>query len=138
MKQYVIDQLRGTDYERIREYLLANAEKTFMEDMYWVSLPERLYTDVQKAADAIDGLRLLGLREDDIQISQGVPHSARIWNYWLGGKDNYAPDREIGDFFIRDSAGDALMKVSSAGDVVATRDITAQGDLAGTRASPGR
>ncbi len=25
------------------------------------------------------------------------PHSARIWNYWLGGKDNYAPDREVGD-----------------------------------------
>lgn len=37
-----------------------------------------LYTDVQKAADAIDGLRLLGLREDDIQISQGVPHSAKM------------------------------------------------------------
>lgn len=48
MKQYVVDQLRGTDYEQIREYLDANAEKTFMEDMYWVNLPERLYTEVQK------------------------------------------------------------------------------------------
>ena len=26
-----------------------------------------------------------------------MPHSARIWNYWLGGKDNYAVDREAGD-----------------------------------------
>jgi hypothetical protein len=26
-----------------------------------------------------------------------VSHSARIWNYWLGGKDNYAVDREAGD-----------------------------------------
>jgi O-methyltransferase involved in polyketide biosynthesis len=26
-----------------------------------------------------------------------VPQSARVWNYWLGGKDNYAVDREIGD-----------------------------------------
>jgi S-adenosyl methyltransferase len=26
-----------------------------------------------------------------------VPHSARVWNYFLGGKDNYAVDREIGD-----------------------------------------
>jgi SAM-dependent methyltransferase len=26
-----------------------------------------------------------------------VPHSARIWNYWLGGKDNYAVDRAAGD-----------------------------------------
>jgi O-methyltransferase involved in polyketide biosynthesis len=26
-----------------------------------------------------------------------VSHSARIWNYWLGGKDNYAVDRQAGD-----------------------------------------
>ena len=25
-----------------------------------------------------------------------VPHSARIWNYWLGGKDNFAVDRALG------------------------------------------
>ena len=23
------------------------------------------------------------------EISTAVPHSARIWNYWLGGTDNY-------------------------------------------------
>ncbi|MZE72145.1 SAM-dependent methyltransferase, partial [Streptomyces sp. SID5789] len=23
------------------------------------------------------------------KIDTSVPHSARIWNYWLGGKDNY-------------------------------------------------
>jgi O-methyltransferase involved in polyketide biosynthesis len=26
-----------------------------------------------------------------------VSHSARIWNYWLGGKDNYTADRLAGD-----------------------------------------
>jgi S-adenosyl methyltransferase len=26
-----------------------------------------------------------------------VSHSARIWNYWLGGKDNFAVDRAAGD-----------------------------------------
>jgi hypothetical protein len=26
-----------------------------------------------------------------------VSHSARIWNYWLGGKDYFAVDREAGD-----------------------------------------
>jgi S-adenosyl methyltransferase len=30
-------------------------------------------------------------------IDTTVPHSARVWNYWLGGKDNYPPDRMIGD-----------------------------------------
>ena len=24
-------------------------------------------------------------------------HTARVWNYWLGGKDNYPVDREVGD-----------------------------------------
>jgi hypothetical protein len=26
-----------------------------------------------------------------------VSHSARVWNYWLGGKDNYQVDRDTGD-----------------------------------------
>jgi S-adenosyl methyltransferase len=29
-----------------------------------------------------------------------VPHSARIWNYWLGGKDYYDVDREAGDQYV--------------------------------------
>jgi hypothetical protein len=32
-------------------------------------------------------------------IDTTVPHSARIWNYWLGGKDNYQVDRMAGDQF---------------------------------------
>ncbi len=31
------------------------------------------------------------------KIDTSMPHSARVWNYWLGGKDNFAVDREIGD-----------------------------------------
>jgi SAM-dependent methyltransferase len=26
-----------------------------------------------------------------------VPQTARIWNYWLGGTDNFAADRQVGD-----------------------------------------
>ena len=26
-----------------------------------------------------------------------MPHSARVWNYLLGGKDNFAADRQTGD-----------------------------------------
>ncbi|QBI54463.1 SAM-dependent methyltransferase [Streptomonospora litoralis] len=32
-------------------------------------------------------------------IDTSVPHSARVWNYWLGGKDNYAADREVAEQF---------------------------------------
>ena len=40
-------------------------------------------------ADAGDGGRP--------RIDTTVPHSARIWNYWLGGKDNYPVDRQAGE-----------------------------------------
>jgi hypothetical protein len=33
------------------------------------------------------------------EIDASVPNSARIWNYWLGGKDNYPVDREAGEQF---------------------------------------
>jgi len=33
------------------------------------------------------------------KIDSTVPHSARIWNYWLGGKDNYPVDEEAGDAY---------------------------------------
>ncbi len=35
------------------------------------------------------------------KLDTSVPHSARLWNYWLGGKDNFAPDREAGDEIAR-------------------------------------
>jgi hypothetical protein len=31
------------------------------------------------------------------RLNVEVPHSARIWNYWLGGRDNFAADRAVGD-----------------------------------------
>jgi len=31
------------------------------------------------------------------KVDTTVSHSARIWNYWLGGTDNYPADREAGD-----------------------------------------
>ncbi|MFC6083661.1 SAM-dependent methyltransferase [Sphaerisporangium aureirubrum] len=32
-----------------------------------------------------------------VTINSSVPHSARVWNYLLGGKDNYPVDRMAGD-----------------------------------------
>jgi SAM-dependent methyltransferase len=34
-------------------------------------------------------------------IDVSVANSARIWNYWLGGKDNYEVDRQVGDLISR-------------------------------------
>jgi len=34
-------------------------------------------------------------------IDTSVPHVARVYDYWVGGKNNYAVDREAGDEAIR-------------------------------------
>jgi hypothetical protein len=47
MKQYVIDQLRESDYYRIKDFLDANAEGTALEGIYWVNLPPDFYSSVQ-------------------------------------------------------------------------------------------
>jgi S-adenosyl methyltransferase len=35
------------------------------------------------------------------RFDTGTPHPARRYNYWLGGKDNFAADRESGDLLAR-------------------------------------
>jgi hypothetical protein len=32
-----------------------------------------------------------------IEIDTSVAHPARVWDYWLGGKDNYPADQQVGD-----------------------------------------
>ena len=34
------------------------------------------------------------------QLDTSEAHSARVWNYLLGGKDNFAADREVGDLIL--------------------------------------
>ena len=50
-----------------------------------------------------------------IVIDTTVPHSARIWNYWLDGKDNYAVDREAGEAYLKVFPGIAVVARTSRG-----------------------
>ncbi|MFB7599077.1 SAM-dependent methyltransferase [Streptomyces sp. NPDC056160] len=45
------------------------------------------------------------MTDDGLSIDPGKPSIARVYDYLLGGKDNYAVDREIGDVFKRDLPG---------------------------------
>jgi len=38
-----------------------------------------------------------GTQAQDPPLDTSIPQTARIWNYWLGGKDNFAVDRQVGD-----------------------------------------
>ena len=35
------------------------------------------------------------------RLDTSAAHSARVWNYLLGGKDNFAADREVGDMILQ-------------------------------------
>lgn len=46
-------------------------------------------------------------------LDTSVPHSARIWNYWQGGTDNYSVDRVAGDEYRKTFPGVVAMARSS-------------------------
>ena len=61
-----------------------------------------------------------------IAAGTSVPHSAQVWNYWLGGKDNYAVDRAADDEYVKVYPG--IVDVAGAG----------RSFIAPCRALPGR
>src|SRR5262245_36441541 len=60
-------------------------------------------------------------------IDTTVPHSARIWNYWLGGTDNFEVDRAAGDQFRETFPGiDEIARVSRQFLTRSVRFMTAE------------
>ncbi|MEU7061601.1 SAM-dependent methyltransferase [Streptomyces sp. NPDC046197] len=35
--------------------------------------------------------------DESPRLNTGVAHNARVWNYWIGGKDNYEVDQRVGE-----------------------------------------
>jgi S-adenosyl methyltransferase len=61
---------------------------------------------------------------DDVRpkIDTSVPHSARFWNYFLGGKDNYPVDRALGDQIAKMAPG--LVDVARGSREYIIRSVT--------------
>ncbi|MCG6892468.1 MAG: hypothetical protein LJE65_02580 [Desulfobacteraceae bacterium] len=47
MKQYVIDELRPGDYQRLKRYLDARLEKSSMGGLYWLFLGDDVLSETQ-------------------------------------------------------------------------------------------
>jgi len=47
--------------------------------------------------------------EIDTEIDISQPHSARVYDWWLGGTDNYPADAMLGELFIREIPAMRLM-----------------------------
>jgi S-adenosyl methyltransferase len=64
-------------------------------------------------------------------IDATVPVSARIWNYWLGGKDYYQVDKEAGDQFL--ALYPDVANLARAGRLFISRTVTYLARDAGVR-----
>ncbi len=49
MKQYVIDELRSSDFEKIKAYLGENYISSELDQIYWIPLDDGILTEVQVA-----------------------------------------------------------------------------------------
>ncbi len=47
MKQYVIDELRLEDYEKVKSWLDENCEASALGGLYWICLEDGLLSDLQ-------------------------------------------------------------------------------------------
>jgi hypothetical protein len=65
------------------------------------------------------------------EIDTTVPHSARIWNYWLGGKDYFPVDRTAGDQYVEVFPG--IVDVARAARQFLTRAVRYLAGEAGIR-----
>ncbi|MFG1665291.1 SAM-dependent methyltransferase [Streptomyces sp. Y7] len=65
------------------------------------------------------------------RIDASIPHSARIWNYWLGGKDNYRVDEEAGDAYTAVFPG--IVTIARSSRAFLRRNITHLVSEAGIR-----
>ncbi|MEU1179221.1 SAM-dependent methyltransferase [Streptomyces sp. NPDC005820] len=65
------------------------------------------------------------------EIDTSVPHSARIWNYWLGGKDNYPVDEAAGDAYTAVFPG--IVTIARSSRAFLGRSITHLVEEAGIR-----
>ncbi|MDN3294204.1 SAM-dependent methyltransferase [Streptomyces ficellus] len=64
-------------------------------------------------------------------IRTDIAHNARVWNYWLGGKDNYPVDRAVGDQVV--SMYPSIGEVARADRAFLGRAVTYLAGEAGVR-----
>src|ERR1700758_168013 len=65
------------------------------------------------------------------KIDTSVPHVARVYDYWLGGKDHFAADRETGEEAIR--AYPDMRSSGRANRALLNRSVRYPPEEAGTR-----
>ena len=67
MRQFVVDQLRADDVERLREWLNKNHQCSSVEDLWWIEIPDEYLDAIQKSHKACQPYYFsINLRHDKI------------------------------------------------------------------------
>jgi hypothetical protein len=69
--------------------------------------------------------------QQEPEFDTSVPQTARIWNYWLGGKDNFPVDRAVGDQILE--AFPAIVENARASRAFLARAVSYLAGEAGIR-----
>ena len=59
------------------------------------------------------------------EINTGTAHSARVYDYWLGGKDNFAADRALGDAILAEIPSSRFARTIARADGIALATASA-------------
>lgn len=71
MKQYVIDELRIEDYQKVKNYLDEHCIPATFSGVYWMTVPEEILTDLQKTHVECQPY-YIGIELDENQLSCGL------------------------------------------------------------------
>ena len=79
MKQYVIDELRLEDYEKIKSYFDENFEPSNVNGLYWIYLDQNNLTEIQTSHEDCQPFYVaVDLEEDKISCELLVRTGSRI------------------------------------------------------------
>ena len=79
MKQYVIDELRSKDYQKVKQYLDEKYGPVEMGGIYWVPLASKVLTEIQQQhADCQPFYVAIELYEDQLALELLVRTKNRI------------------------------------------------------------
>jgi len=79
MKQYVIDELRPGDHDKLKSYLESHCGPAELENIYWVLLDESVYTPTQTShADCQPFYAAIHLNEQSVAIEFLIRTKNRI------------------------------------------------------------
>lgn len=85
MKQYVIDEFRLEDYEKVKGYFDENCKAAGLSGVYWMTVPDDILTDLQRSHTSCQPYYIgIELEEDKLSCGLLIRSSKNIRCHCIG------------------------------------------------------